>query len=119
MLPSVDRVGRYFPLTFAAVVDGRGDGTDSWLDRCEEAGRAALEQDLDPEGIKAMLGPPDFGSLAAPVGVAEWWTEGSPRVGSTRRTTAGLPGAAVYAEMLGLADGQTEQTGAKPEGTLP
>ena len=30
-----------------------------------------------------------------------------------------LPGAAVYAEMLGIAEGQTEQTGVRPEGSLP
>jgi type VI secretion system protein ImpM len=118
-VPSVDRVGRYFPLTFAAVVDRTGEATDAWLDRCEAAGRAALEQDLDPEALKAMLGAPDFASSGAPVRMAEWWTEGSPRVGPTRRTMAGLPEAAVYARMLGLADGQTEQASAKPEGSLP
>jgi len=116
MLPSVDRVGRYFPLTFAAVVDGRFDGADAWLDRCEDAGRAALEQDLDPDGIKAMLRPPELAASGAQVRVAEWWTDGSPRVGATRRTMGGLPGAAVYAEMLGMADGQTERMGVKPEG---
>src|ERR1700739_3155085 len=44
VLPSVDRAGRYFPLTFAALFDeGSAVADAAWLDRCEAAGRAALE----------------------------------------------------------------------------
>jgi type VI secretion system protein ImpM len=100
MLPSVDRVGRYFPLTFAAV--GACAPVDDWLDRCEEAGRAALEQDLDPDAVMAMLRVPDPQPTRAPVEHAEWWTEGSKRVGPGRLTMAGLPDAAAFARMLGL-----------------
>ena len=103
MLPSVDRVGRYFPLTFAAVGDGAP--AEAWLDRCEAAGRAALEQDLDPDAVMAMLGVPDLQKAGAPNGFAEWWTEGGPRVGPSRMAMAGLPDAAAFARMLGL-DGE-------------
>jgi type VI secretion system protein ImpM len=106
MMPSVDRAGRYFPLTFAAVHAGpttpAGDAIDAWLDRCEGAGRTALEQDIDPDGIKAMLWIPDWPPSAAAAEVSEWWTDGSPRVAATRRTCEGLPDAAAYLEMIGI-----------------
>ena len=58
MLPSVDRAGRYFPLTFAAlspygIAHGVGRGLAR---RCEAAGRDALEQDTPPQEIADMLG---------------------------------------------------------------
>jgi type VI secretion system protein ImpM len=107
MLPSVDRAGRYFPLTFAAFHDHpgmpAGPGMDAWLDRCEDAGRAALEQDLDPDAIKAMLPAPELPSFDTVAAGSVWWTDGSPRVGPTRRTWPGLPDTAGYLEMIGLA----------------
>ena len=70
MMPSVDRAGRYFPLTFAAVeqsrpdrnglVDDTASAVDGWLDGCENAGRDALEQDLQPDAVTAMLAVPAF-----------------------------------------------------------
>jgi type VI secretion system protein ImpM len=110
MLPSVDRAGRYFPLTFAALYDAGNAPADDpvWLESCEAAGRAALEQDAGPEQLGAMLGVPE-----APDGIAGqadtgmpqsiWWTEGAPRVPATRFVLPGLPDAAVYATMLGAA----------------
>jgi type VI secretion system protein ImpM len=104
MMPSVDRVGRYFPLTFAALLDGGAPaGTNAWLDRCEDAGRAALEQDLDPDGVTAMLGVPAPDGAGTAVIASEWWTEGSPRVQPVRMTLGSLPDAAAYIGMLGLA----------------
>ena len=62
MLPSVDRVGRYFPLTLAALLPagaaaptGRGGAAGST--RAEAAGRAALEQDAGAGAIGAALLP--------------------------------------------------------------
>ncbi len=111
MLPSVDRAGRYFPLTFAAVLDGAGSrpggGAETWLDRSEDAGRAALEQDLEPDRITALLGIPEFDSSGAPVEISEWWTEGSARVETTRFTMRFLPDPGVYAGMLGISTGAT------------
>ena len=62
MLPSVDRAGRYFPLTFAALHGGLAETAegDAWLDRCEAVGRDALEQDTPPQEISDMLGLPDL-----------------------------------------------------------
>jgi type VI secretion system protein ImpM len=110
MLPSVDRAGRYFPLTFAALYDGRMAPADdpAWLDGCEAAGRAALEQDTAPELLGAMFGMP--AAAADLAGQAEtgmtqsvWWTAGAPRVAATRLVFSGLPNARVYATMLGAA----------------
>lgn len=120
MLPSVDRVGRYFPLTFAALFQGGSPagfeggspagleggslaGTGAWLDRYEDAGRAALERDLEPDEVMAMLDTPAPDGAGVSVGVSEWWTEGSPRLQPTRMALRSLPDAAAYAGMLGLA----------------
>ncbi len=108
MLPSVDRAGRYFPLTFAALYgDGTAPGDDPvWLDGCEAAGRAALEQDAGPEQLGAMLGMPEATECAAgrmETGTMQsiWWTDGAPLVPATRFVLTGLPDASVYATMLG------------------
>jgi len=99
LLPSVDRVGRYFPLTLAAVAPGGSAAAgDAWLDAAESAGRAALEQDLGPEQVAALLPPP---AGATPIAGGLWWTEGGPRVAPARHALAGLPDDATFAAMLG------------------
>jgi len=109
MLPSVDRAGRYFPLTFAALFDaGTTPASDvTWLDRCEAAGRAALEHDAGPDQLGAMLGVPAAQSETE-TGTMQsiWWTDGAPRVPATRFVLSGMPDPCVYATMLGAeADG--------------
>lgn len=103
MLPSVDKAGRYFPLTFTALRTGwfTASSGEAWLARCEEAGLAALEKDTSPEEISAMIGAPDLPDEAVPSREAEWWSEGSSRVEPTRMTLRCLPDAATYAAMLG------------------
>jgi type VI secretion system protein ImpM len=113
MLPSVDRAGRYFPLTFAALYDGgTAPGDDPlWLDGCEVAGRAALEHDAGPEQLGAMLRVPEAAErMETGLRQSIWWTEGAPRVRATRFVLPGLPDASVYATMLGAT---------MPEVTMP
>ena len=103
MLPSVDRVGRYFPLTLAAVLPGgsdpAGEDAQAWLDGAEAAGRAALEQDAGPEQTAAMLlAPPDAG--AVPESGSLWWTDGGPRVAAAQLQRAALPDADEFVAML-------------------
>jgi type VI secretion system protein ImpM len=102
MLPSVDRVGRYFPLGFAALFPAdttvAGNGDTAWLDRCEAAGLAALERDAEPAEVLALMGPPPE-RPAASDGSA-WWGDGGPRVPAGRRQCAGLPGPEMFASML-------------------
>jgi type VI secretion system protein ImpM len=103
MLPSVDRAGRYFPLTFAALHGGVRETAqgDAWLDRCEAIGRDALERDTPPQLISDALGLPDLPNDGEGIDHAVWWTEGSLRVASMRMTFTAMPDAAIYAAMLG------------------
>jgi type VI secretion system protein ImpM len=104
-LPSVDKAGRYFPLTFAALHDDGIGAADTvpistWLDRCEAAGLAALEDDAPPEQILAMLGVPDPPPSTAGSAGSLWWCAGSPRVKANRVALPGMPDSAFFASML-------------------
>src|SRR4051794_25533898 len=108
MLPSVDKAGRYFPLTFAAL---RSTGVslaadEKWLDQCETAGRAALERNSTPQQTAAILASPTL--LDDPAGLrdAVWWSEGSVCMEPTRMLLNGLPDVATYVTMLGSGAGQ-------------
>ncbi len=113
LLPSVDRVGRYFPLTFAATLRGveaaalisAGGG---FLDAVERLGREAVAEDLAPEALAAGVAEALF---AAPKGAgvapglcprtgALWWTEGAPRRPASAFVTEGLPRPSLFAAML-------------------
>ena len=113
MLPSVDKAGRYFPLTFAAL---RAepipiDVGEAWLDRCEAAGRAALEQDCSPQEIAAMLGTLEPANDAAGSSECIWWTEGSVRMEPARLRLNALPDAATYAAMIGVSECRNAEVG--------
>ena len=113
MLPSVDRVGRYFPLTFAAVfppghaAPGPEQGA-AWLDCCEAAGRAALEQDATPDQVLELLQPLD--DSARQQDEAIWWTAGGPHVAARRLALVGLPDPSGFAGMIDDEE-QTETPG--------
>jgi type VI secretion system protein ImpM len=104
MLPSVDRVGRYFPLTLAALLPGdagRDDGAAAiaWLDAAEQAGRTALEQDATQEQVAGLLPPVPAALPRLPAG-SLWWTEGGPRVAPAQFRHPALPGPAEFTAML-------------------
>src|SRR5262249_36861684 len=103
MLPSVDRAGRYFPLTFGALSPHCivRASAEAWLDTCEAAGLAALEQDSSPEEIAGMLASTDAPDMIADADAALWWSAGSSRVKPACLSLSGLPDAATYAAMLG------------------
>ena len=73
VMSSVDRVGRYFPLTICAAIDAPGDSVgwdklESWLDALEVAARSVLDVDaeLDTfEGTLTGLPLPDLGASVA------------------------------------------------------
>ena len=112
-MPSVDRVGRHFPLAFAAVVH---DGLSSdllrygaaFLAAAERAGLDALERDIGPEEVVAQLlaiNGCEVGAAGAdprmlPSNGAQWWTDGSPRVPATTLAGSALPDEATFAAML-------------------
>lgn len=125
-LPSVDRVRRYFPLMFAACCPGADpaqmacNGT-AWLDAAEEAGRAALADDLSPDELAARIPPaPDlahapeselpYGMIPRP-GAGLWWTEGSPRVPAQGLVLDTMPDTATFVAMLDASFGAPRGAG--------
>ncbi|WP_428668460.1 type VI secretion system-associated protein TagF [Reyranella sp.] len=100
-IPSVDKVGRYSPLTIAAAAPC------DWLPyvgvmapflaAAEAAACNALEHDLAPVEVMERIQPalvsadtpdPDPGFVD---GHTAWWTEGGPRVRARFETGVGLP----------------------------
>jgi len=106
LMPSVDRVGRYFPLT---VVRPRGTGEAhvprQWLQALEQASQAALDDDWDADRFDAALGALEVADEEGPAwpasGRATWWhakagelseplpSEGLPRGDALVRLLAG------------------------------
>jgi type VI secretion system protein ImpM len=102
IMPSVDKVGRYFPLTFAALPEAGTpieEDWSAWLDTVENLGFLALDEDAPPERLMPPSTPlsPAAGAETSCV----WWTGGGPRVPATRFTLPALPDAARFASMLG------------------
>ncbi|OAJ58738.1 hypothetical protein A6V36_29705 [Paraburkholderia ginsengiterrae] len=61
MMPGMDRVGRYFPLTIAAGCDAEFDLADwlgvsgAWYDRLEELARSTLDERFQVDALDASL----------------------------------------------------------------
>jgi type VI secretion system protein ImpM len=127
-LPSVDRVGRYFPLLLVAALPPESSptlllsGARAWYEQIEERAVALLEGRTGLEEVAADLsdiasplpelaptplpwrlpldGPAAWRLAAlAPVG-SLWWSDGSPRVASSLLVCPGLPPPAAFAAML-------------------
>ena len=80
MMPSVDRVGRHFPLTLAACVDGReslldcASMHDAWFQDMEELALSSLGADFSLEAFDTALcnlGPPDPSGAAIVAGAVD------------------------------------------------
>lgn len=113
-VPSVDKVGRYSPLTIAAAASCDwlpyvGLMT-SFLAAAEVAALDALESDLAPdemlERIQMALvprAPADampMADLRFVPGQTAWWTEGGPRVGARFEAGTGLPEGNQFASFM-------------------
>lgn len=96
MIPSIDAVGRQFPLTLAAAGP---IATRDWYAAVEEVAIAALAEDWQSEPWLAQLA-----ALPAPAGAVgdgvHFWGEGSPFVPAGNLTFAGLPTGAAFARLL-------------------
>ncbi|MBI2737821.1 MAG: type VI secretion system-associated protein TagF [Rhodospirillales bacterium] len=125
-LPSVDKVGRYSPLTIAAAapcdwLPHVGEMT-SFLAAAEEAGRDALEYDLTPadllERIQAAfaVGEGPASELGFVPGCAAWWTEGGPRVVARFEVGTALPEGNAFAALI---DDDWGTSAAAPEALAP
>jgi len=111
-LPSVDRVGRFFPLTLAALAPhpwpalARAGG--GFLSQAEAVGLEAVQEDLAPESLGQRIAAAVFADAAAQAAASDivdelaafWWTEGSPLVGPHAFASQSLPGVAVFVEMI-------------------
>jgi len=111
---SVDRAGRHFPMTLAAVCPGFTnspslDAGAAWLAGAEAAGLDALMTDADPAALGAALralAPPAL--VSGEACASAWRTDGSPRVEPASLALPGLPPAASFAAMIAgapMADG--------------
>ena len=109
-LPSVDKVGRYSPLTIAAAAPGDWvpyvGAMTSFLVAAEEVGRDALEHDLAPADLLQRI-QDAFVATEEPVpaldfvpGRTAWWTEGGPRVAAHFETGAALPEGHHFAALI-------------------
>ncbi|MDJ0807734.1 MAG: type VI secretion system-associated protein TagF [Gammaproteobacteria bacterium] len=68
VMPSVDRVGRYFPLTMAVALEGRSNlmrllsDAETWYTRAEELVLSSLDDGFDiddfDQSVRAMAQPP-------------------------------------------------------------
>lgn len=108
MIPSVDRVGRYFPLTVAAAVGVLSPSDTAWYGEVERLALSALSEVFSLEAFDESLM-----MLPLPARLGEWrtrmdpavrvlfWTDGSPRVVPTIWAGERLPDAETFADMLG------------------
>ena len=112
-LPSLDKVGRYFPLSLFAqgerAILAQAGG---WLDQAQAAGLAAILDDLPPEQLAPRLEQPSAAravALPADAGATKWWTAGGSRVPAQERLFSGLPSAEDFCFMI--ADATTSSAG--------
>lgn len=97
-MPSVDRIGQYFPLTLARI-EGSGAVDPRFLSIVEAAGCAAIAEDWAPEALAARLaieGEAD----GIPPAMGTWWTGGSPRRSAWTFTCPNLPDEMTFTRML-------------------
>ena len=83
VMPSVDRVGRYLPLTIALALEERPGAlaaavcAHDWFAALEEVALRTLERDASPEELDAGLAAVGFPWTAGDVGpaaaLADWW----------------------------------------------
>jgi type VI secretion system protein ImpM len=110
-MPSVDRAGRHFPLTFARPVEGApadfASRAAAWLEVAELAGFAALDEDLGPAELAARLAaeppidpPQPPAECATAAEGAVWWTAGAPLVTAAVLVLPTLPDGRRFAAML-------------------
>jgi type VI secretion system protein ImpM len=109
-MPSVDKAGRYFPLTIAAVAPidwlPLADAMAPFLAAAEQAGRDALEFNLAPDALLARV-EAGFNSddalsesqTHAP-GAVRWWTEGGTRVAARAELGSALPTGTAFATLI-------------------
>lgn len=93
-LPSMDRVGRWFPLV---ITTSAGDAGPAWMDQAEALGFEAVTGDLVPDTLAMRLAELAPDPCEPRNG---WWTSGAPRKAAVRVDTQGLPDPAGFVWFL-------------------
>lgn len=114
MMPSVDRVGRLYPLMIAVELTGQTGMPDpdeglAFLDLAEDAGRDALADELEPDTLWERLRSATYPVTCGAAGRSVWWTEGSGSVAANTVVLDGMPPMPDHAAMLA---GETRPGGA-------
>ena len=110
LMPSMDRVGRYFPLVLAEQLSSDRTpeevfGAMAWFDALETAALDALERetdlnDLDPAVSK--IGPPPFGPAAPASGASLFWLPSEAGPPAVLLRSDGLPTPRSFCSLLSL-----------------
>lgn len=110
LMPSVDRVGRHFPLTVAAALPAAVALHDSWYDAVEALALSALAPGFvldDFDAALLALDPPTFRPAPVLPGQSMWW-----RGDAQAMLCPGLPPPQAFAGML--AGGRQDLTCSPP-----
>jgi type VI secretion system protein ImpM len=132
LMPGVDRVGRYFPFTIAQAFEGvelvrQLAGAQGWYDRLAELALSTLTPEFALDEFDAALrsaawpsghdelvpwrlairdaSDDSFATLlikAAATGQGIWWSDGSPAVPASARSSAGALSGLQFASLLDL-----------------
>ncbi len=100
-MPSIDRAGRHFPLSFARLgaPAAIAAGGAAFLDAAEQAGVAAIAEALSPAALADRLAAapaPGGDDPRPPAQGTRWWTGGCPG----HLSLPGLPTSEVFIAML-------------------
>lgn len=110
LMPSIDRVGRYFPLTVALTLEPAQDvgpwlAVEDWFEQAEALMLDSLSAEARFEAFEVglqSLALPEF--EAAPeqdvAGASLWWGRGNAHIAPGLRRCIGLPAAADFARTL-------------------
>src|SRR5262245_21977886 len=112
LMPSVDRVGRYFPLTIAALVEKAPPvGQNPWFENAESLSLETLDDAFDPATLSARVqelgAPPSDAGSSSDAG-GWWWTLGSRSLTPLGFRAATLPQGAAATTLI---DGDWERWG--------
>jgi type VI secretion system protein ImpM len=112
MVPSVDSVGRYYPLTLVQALPGAAvdpeqtlEAMAGWFDMAEMLATEALSPATDPgafdDSVAALpLPPAPVERASAPIGLSAWSTKASEVSAGWSFAVEGLPAAERFCEML-------------------
>lgn len=107
LMPSVDRVGRHFPLLLAAPGHGGLPGAAGWYERLDQLARTSLAPDFVLARLEQELtecGPPWRALPASGSGNSWWWCEDSDDEGvpsaAAPLVCSGMPAPAQFAALL-------------------